>query len=261
MAYDYAPLRYAPQEDVGLDFKGIKNLITEIVSDLKDQGGIDFTDFSIEDFPETESILERSNPLIEMMARDLLFNTKKLVERDDLDLEISREDIIEDLRRIDNLLEKGNLAVIIKELQKIRALLINWDGTDDILTTWKKILETRKGKSGSGEFVEEEEVDIIEKTKPLYEDGDLSKAIEIMRNARREAESEAKVEMSEKILRDLTEIDGLMEELEEKGVDTEPIKSELILIKPAIEKKFYRRAEDYIEKAYEVAEELQRSLE
>ena len=262
MAYDFAPLRYAPQEDVGLDFKGIKNLITEIVADLKDQGGIDFSDFSIEDFPETENILERSNPLIEMMARDLLFNTKKLVENDDLELEISKEEIIEDLRRIDNLLEKGNLAVIIKELQKIRALLINRDGTDDILSTWKKIMETRKDKSRSGEFGEEEvEADIIEKTKPLYEEGDLSKAIEIMRNARREAESDAKVEMSENILRDLTEIDDLMVELAEKGVDVEAIKAELVLIKPAIEKKFYRRAEDYIERAYGVAEDLQRDLE
>jgi len=151
--------------------------------------------------------------------------------------------------------------VIIKELQKIRALLINSDGSDDILSTWKKIMETRKGKSPSGEFGEEEEADIIERTKPLYEEGDLSKAIEIMKNARKEAESEAGVEMSENILRDLTEVNEVMVELVENGVNVESIKAELILIRPAIEKKFYRRAENYIEKAYEVAEELQRDLE
>jgi len=257
LTYEYAPLRYSPGEDVGLDFKGIKHLISEIVADLKDQGSIDFTDFNIDEFSETENIPEMSNPLIEMMARDLLYNTKKMLEKDELDLEIPKGGIIEDLYRIENLLDKGNLTVIIKELQKLRALLIKRDGTDDILSTWEKIMKTRKDKSLQGEFGEEE-TDILERTKPLYEEGDLAKAIEIMRKARREAESEAKIELSEKILCDLIGIEEVMRELVEKGVDVEAIKAELILIRPAVERKFYSTAEDYIERARGVAEELQR---
>jgi len=259
-AYDYAPLRYTPQEDVGLDFKGIRNLISEIVADLKEQGGLDYSDFSLDDLSESPINLEKGNPLIEMMARDLLFNTKKLVEESGQDLDMSKDEIIKDLQRIDALLERGNIQIIIKEIQKIRALLFERTEEDEVLNTWKKIMETRRKKPKDG-FPEEDTADILDKTKPLYEEGDLNRAIELMENARKDVASAAKLELSEKILLGLTVLNDLIRELELMDIDTFRIKKELVLIKPAIEKKFYHKADDYVQEAYRVGLDIKKQYE
>ncbi len=254
-AYDYAPLRYAPQEDVGLDFMGIRNLISEIVADLKDQGDLEMADFTLEELPESLTLFEKSNPLVEMMARDLLFNTKKLIEERSSEMEAPVEDMMEDLQRINQLLEKGNLAVIIKELQKMRGLIIESPSDDEILQTWKKIMETRKRKPQAGES-EESVGNLLISTKPRYEDGDLKRSIEIMKSARMDVVSEGKIDLSDKIMNGLEELDELLAELADLGIGDDEITEEITLLKPALEMKFYKKAQEYIERAIDVAMEL-----
>ena len=259
-AYDYANLRYTPQEDVGLDFKGIRGLISEIVADLKDQGGIEFSDFNIEDFSDTSGMIGKSNPLVEMMARDLLFNTKKMIEESDIELEVPRKVILDDLKQIENLLDKGNLAVIVKELQKIRGLLYENIDDDDVLITWKKIMETRRNEPSKDEF-DDEETDIIDQTRPAYEEGDLMKAIEMIKNDRVGCGSEDDQEISEKLLQDLIILYELMNDLVELGGNIREVKKELTLLTPAIEMRFYRKAEGYVNNAMEIAMELKGGVE
>lgn len=259
-AYEYAPLRYSPQEDVGMDFMGIRNLISEIVADLKDQGDVEFADFSLDEIPEGTSTMEKTSPLIEMMARDLLFNTKKLIEENPGDIEAPIEDIMEDLQRINILLEKGNLAVIIRELLKIRGLIIEKPSDDEILGTWKKIMDTRRKKPGvdddNGGDEKGAPTNILVRTKPHYEEGDLRRAIDIMKTTRMDVASQGHIEVSDKISLGLQELNDLIGELEDSGVDMQEVTDEIALLKPAIELKFYKRAVSYIERALEVGIDL-----
>jgi len=183
-----------------------------------------------------------------------------MIEESDIELEVPRKVILEDLKQIENLLDKGNLAVIVKELQKIRGLLYENMDDDDVLITWKKIMETRRNEPSKDEF-DDEETDIIDQTRPAYEEGDLMKAIEMIKNDRVGCGSEDDQEISEKLLQDLIILYELMNDLVELGGNIREVKKELILLTPAIEMRFYRKAEGYVKNAMDIAMELKGGVE